>query len=176
MLTVRSFGSQIVAVGIPTFWVELAAPIGQRLNFLSQNGSLLKRPHGMGPREDPSHSLQPMAHPFCGQNQRKVLKSYGEGCVTHAEPEACLSVLPAWLPILVRDGTPSGRRLDGRRVRWNRSIPRGQILIDRIAGWRTDQGAVCVSRGREQKQNCYTHHRVAIACCVTLSLPSPLRR
>ena len=43
MLMVRRFGSQIVAVGLPATWVELAAPTGQRLNLRSQKGSLFAR-------------------------------------------------------------------------------------------------------------------------------------
>ena len=43
------------------FW---AAPTGQRLNLRSQNGSLLNWPHGMGPRDEPSQALHPMAQPF----------------------------------------------------------------------------------------------------------------
>lgn len=64
VLTVRSFGSQIFAVVTPGFCVELAAPTGQRLNFRAQNGSVLKLPHGMGPRDEPSQVLQPIAHPL----------------------------------------------------------------------------------------------------------------
>ena len=64
VLTVRSFGSQMVCVGVPLFCVELAAPMGQRLNLRSQNGSLLNWPHGMGPRDEPSQALHPMAQPF----------------------------------------------------------------------------------------------------------------
>lgn len=62
MLTVRLAGSQSVAVGTPTFCVLLAAPTGHRLNFLAHFGSFLKDPHGMGPRDDPSQVLQPIAH------------------------------------------------------------------------------------------------------------------
>ena len=67
-----------------------------------------------------------------------------------AKPKASLPVLPAGLPILVRDGTPAGGGLDRRRVRGHRSIPRGQVLVDRIAGWRGDQGAMRVSRGGDR--------------------------
>ena len=62
--SVRSLGSQIVAVGLPATCVELGAPTGQRLNLRSQKGSFLKEPQGMGPREKPSQVLHPMAQPL----------------------------------------------------------------------------------------------------------------
>ena len=62
VLTVRLAGSQSVAVGTPTFCVLFAAPTGQRLNFLAHFGSFLNAPHGIGPRDEPSQVLQPIAH------------------------------------------------------------------------------------------------------------------
>ena len=53
---------------MPAFWVLLAAPTGHRLNFRFQKGSLAKDPHGMGPRDEPSQVLQPIAQPF--ENQK----------------------------------------------------------------------------------------------------------
>jgi hypothetical protein len=64
VLIVRRCGSQMVAVGLPASWVELAAPTGHRLNFRAQNGSFLYEPHGIGPREEPSQVLQPIAQPL----------------------------------------------------------------------------------------------------------------
>ena len=62
----------MVAVGLPATWVELAAPMGQRLNFRSQYGEVLKEPHGIGPRETPSQILQPIAQPFAACDQLVV--------------------------------------------------------------------------------------------------------
>ena len=62
MLTVRLAGSQSVAVGMPAFCVLLAAPTGHRLNFLPHFGSFLNEPQGMGPLDEPSQVLQPIAH------------------------------------------------------------------------------------------------------------------
>jgi hypothetical protein len=62
VLTVRLAGSQSVAVGMPAFCVLLAAPTGHRLNFLPHFGSFLNEPQGMGPLDEPSQVLQPIAH------------------------------------------------------------------------------------------------------------------
>jgi hypothetical protein len=66
---VRKCGSQMVAVGLPATWVELAAPTGHRLNLRFQKGSFLNDPHGIGPREKPSHVLHPIAHPLLNPAQ-----------------------------------------------------------------------------------------------------------
>ena len=127
---------------MPVFCVLLAAPTGHRLNFLPHFGSFLNEPQEMGPLDEPSQVLQPIAHlqetdalitlftqaaglsggggeSSASARAGRWLRVWGVGggdCLPIREPEARLAILPRDLSVRVRDRAPPGLRLDARAL------------------------------------------------------------